>query len=235
MAIRPQTGSVRRTRLFSRSRASTVASSRFEIDLGLRVRDSCRARSQPAQLLEDARNGRRRVPADGSNEVAVGLSRPLVHEELLDLDGQHARRVREGLVSPAAVVAAPKPDVLAHVERAAREVERREIGHEPIDDRGPAAAIGHRAGADVDLRVGLRVGLGRVRPVAPMVVGVKVEDHEAAVARRKLRVELVEGRVEGVVLGQGSSTILGWELSVPDLESPRVVRASGRRPSRAAG
>ena len=53
---------------------------------------------------------------------------PFVHEELLELDGEGATRVRELLVDPSRKMSAPKFDVFPDVQMAPAVIELPEIG-----------------------------------------------------------------------------------------------------------
>ena len=139
----------------------------------MRRRSGAPAHSSPSSSSTPGTVEASAFPTASSSSL-FGLASPLVHEELLDLDGEHTGRIRERLVRPAGAVAAAEVDVLAHVERAAREVEGSQIVHEAVDHTGPPAAVVHGAGADVHLRVGRRVGRGAVRALAPVVVGMEV-------------------------------------------------------------
>ena len=153
----------------------------------------------------------------------VRCAGPLVHEDLLELDGERATARRMAFVHTLAQVPALEADVLADVERMASDGLLREVTHEAVDEVAPPVPI-ERTGADVDLRVrlgGLRrmIGAG-----AAVVVRVDVEHDERAQTSEVVE-EAVEHLVERVVQTTRALHLLLGERLAPHLEAPRRLRA----------
>ena len=139
-------------------------------------------------------------PTRARSPLSSASAGPLVHEDLLDLDGQRTTPAGVAFVDPAAHVAAPEPDVLPNVEVATVERElARSSTRERIDDVAPDRSV-DAAGPDVDLRVlHSRVVDGRIGTAAPMVVGVEIENDEPSCAAATASHTVTEVSIEGVV------------------------------------
>jgi hypothetical protein len=96
-------------------------------------------------------------------------------------------------------LAALKLHVLANVEWAAERRGLRQVTAEPVDERTPGVAV-QRAGPDVDLRVRRRIR--NAVSIAPVIVRMDVEHHEATMSTLALAQHALERRVELVVLGE---------------------------------
>ena len=166
--------------------------------------------------------------------VVVGRAGPLVHEDLLELDGERAAASRGSARAPAGTGSRP---------RSGRSRGRRarwpattccaEVAHEPVHDVAPPVPV-ERTRADVDLRV-LLDGLRRtVGAVAAVVVRVDVEHDERALAGEVVE-EAVEHGVERVVQAARALDLLLGERLAPHLEAPRGVRRPRTRTGGAAG
>lgn len=116
-----------------------------------------------------------------------------------------------------------KGNVLAHVERAAVEVEIAHPLDQRVDEEGPLLAR-HRKGADIDVRRLIGIGRGTVRTIAAVVVAVDVEDDETRMRCRNL----IEQRAEHPVIScvnveRALDQILARPL-VPDVQPPCLLR-----------
>ena len=169
-----------------------------------------------------------------SSASGSGLAGPLVHEELLELDGDGAAGCGKLVVNEAGLLAPPlKRDVLAHVHLLTAKLERAQPLHERIDHMRPAPPV-HRERADVDLRHQIGAGGRGIGPVAPMIVAVNIQDHEAC----RTAPPLVAGRCadrrssgRGCAWpgGPGQGTVAARRPGRP-MTAPASNRSPGRDP-----
>src|SRR5207302_8162304 len=138
-------------------------------------------RAHRVELVAQARDGGSERLVHVGPDGPVDLAGVLVHEELLDLDGQAAGLAGEPGVNPAGQVPSPEPDVLPHVEGTATHLDGAEVGGEAVDEAAPPLPV-ERPGAHVDVGIAGRVGRRGVDATPVVVVAVQVEDDERAAA-----------------------------------------------------
>jgi hypothetical protein len=178
------------------------------------------ARSAGDQVRQSRDHRPERLPELGDAFV-VRLARPLVHEDLLELERQRASRVGVTLVDPPHQLGSPEADVLPDVQRPSRDALRTHPADEAVHDPVPARTI-ERPGPYVELRV-----LGRRcrKSVSPMVVRMDVQYHEGALCREAIQ-PISQCGVETVVAGERSLHRVGRQRPLPHPEAPRVARCS---------